>query len=321
MGQELSTDITGSLVDVAIAGWLHAKFQRSRSQKTKTAYETTIFQFRQFLRDQGLDFDHLDKDGRRKVALSAQAFASMTGTGERQVAKSTFNQRLAIISSFYKYAVRNELFEYNPIAQVERAKVQSYANAIPLVPEEVHRRVQSIDRSSLVGMRDYAMIGVFLQTGRRLSEVAALQWQHVHIQGAKVTLVFNCKGGKVMRDTLSPAISQALMQWIQQYYGLAGLKPESWIWVNLAPDPAYYGKPLSIKAVSGVCERHLGTSKVHVMRHTWARSMEEAGAKVSEIQARLGHESLATTGRYLQALKQDENKHADTLASLFGFDE
>ena len=46
--------------------------------------------------------------------------------------------------------------------------------------------------------------------------------------------------------------------------------------------------------------------------------MEDAGAKVSAIQARLGHESLATTGRYLAALKMADNRHADTLAELFG---
>jgi integrase len=46
------------------------------------------------------------------------------------------------------------------------------------------------------------------------------------------------------------------------------------------------------------------------------RALEDAGAKVSEIQARLGHESLATTGRYLAALRADENPHADALAAL-----
>ncbi len=57
------------------------------------------------------------------------------------------------------------------------------------------------------------------------------------------------------------------------------------------------------------------------MRHTWARRMEEEGAKVSDIQARLGHESLATTGRYLSALKQAENKHADAISKAFGLDD
>jgi len=48
--------------------------------------------------------------------------------------------------------------------------------------------------------------------------------------------------------------------------------------------------------------------------------MERSGAPVSEIQARLGHESLATTGRYLAALKRAENPYADELSRLFGLD-
>ena len=81
------------------------------------------------------------------------------------------------------------------------------------------------------------------------------------------------------------------------------------------------GKAISIQAITDICEKHLGTSKVHALRHTFARAMEDSGAKVSDIQARLGHESLATTGRYLATLKRAENEHADNLAKLFGIDE
>jgi integrase/recombinase XerC len=49
--------------------------------------------------------------------------------------------------------------------------------------------------------------------------------------------------------------------------------------------------------------------------------MEDAGAKVSDIQARLGHNSLATTGRYLAALRRADNLYADELARLMGFDD
>lgn len=48
--------------------------------------------------------------------------------------------------------------------------------------------------------------------------------------------------------------------------------------------------------------------------------MEDAGAKVSVIQSRLDHTSLATTGRYLAALRQAENEHADALSRLFGIE-
>jgi integrase len=41
---------------------------------------------------------------------------------------------------------------------------------------------------------------------------------------------------------------------------------------------------------------------------------------VSDIQARLGHTNLATTGRYLVALKKAENQHSEALAKLFGLE-
>jgi hypothetical protein len=47
--------------------------------------------------------------------------------------------------------------------------------------------------------------------------------------------------------------------------------------------------------------------------------MEQAGAKVSENHARLGHSSLQTTGRYLTALTTAENKRGDGIAAAYGF--
>jgi hypothetical protein len=46
--------------------------------------------------------------------------------------------------------------------------------------------------------------------------------------------------------------------------------------------------------------------------------METLGAKVSDIQARLRHASLQTTGRYLAALGSAENTHGEARAALFG---
>jgi integrase len=64
---------------------------------------------------------------------------------------------------------------------------------------------------------------------------------------------------------------------------------------------------------------------VHALRHTFARAIKDAGAKVFEIQARLGHDSLATTGRYLAGrylatLHLANNPHAGRLVALFGLD-
>jgi len=48
--------------------------------------------------------------------------------------------------------------------------------------------------------------------------------------------------------------------------------------------------------------------------------MIRAGATLPELQARLGHESLATTGIYAKALGSDENPHADKIAAMLGIE-
>jgi integrase len=74
--------------------------------------------------------------------------------------------------------------------------------------------------------------------------------------------------------------------------------------------------PLTGQALADLCERHLGTPRIHQLRHTWAHLMEEKGARVSVIQARLGHASLSTTGIYLAAVGRGraENPYAEQVA-------
>jgi len=305
-----------STLDTCVAAWLHAKHQRTRSEKTRRAYADTLASFREVLQRAGLD---LDGDP-GPLALLAQGWAAR---GEPSPA--TFNQRLAILSSFYAYAARHEFLPGpNPIDKVARRPVQAYAGARALDPAEVKRRLAAIDRGELQGKRDYALLAIALQTGRRLSELAALQWGDVTIaDGRRVTLTFRrTKGGKLMADTLPAAVGRALLAYLHALHGaaLGTLAADQPLWVSLARNGTA-GQGLGIRSVGDICKKHLGTSKVHTLRHTFARAMEEAGAKVSDIQARLGHESLATTGRYLAALKAADNPHGERLAALFGLGE
>jgi len=303
-------------LDLAIAAWLDAKVKRTGSAKTATAYAATLIAFRTTLGDHGLD---LDGDA-ALVALVAQGWA-----GHGDPAPATFNQKLAILSSFYSYVLRRDLLKgSNPISRVDRRPVQGYAGAIPLPYLEVRARLAAIDRATLVGKRDYALLVVGLQTGRRLSELAGVRYGDMTLSGERMTVVWRrCKGGKTMSDTLPSAVARAVGEYLHALYENAlneGIPPDAPVWVSFARNTSR-GRALGIQSIADICEKRLGTSKVHALRHTFARAMEDSGAKVSEIQARLGHDSLATTGRYLAALHRAENPHADRLVSLFGLDQ
>ncbi len=234
-----------------------------------------------------------------------------------------FNQRLAIHSSFYSFAMKRGLLNGNPIARVERRSVEAYAGARAIDYPELRRRMAAIDRSDMVGARDYALLAVALQTGRRLSELAGLHWAGVQVrEGNTVTLHWKrTKGGKVTSDDLPAGVGRALLDYLHRLYGaqIGSLEPDAPIWVSFSRNGSK-GEALSIRSIANICERWLGVSTVHSLRHTFARGMEDAGAKVSDIQARLGHSSLATTGRYLQALRRSQNAQSDALAELFGLD-
>jgi integrase/recombinase XerC len=314
--QELTTIVTGTSLDLAVSVWLDTKFHKSSSERTRKAYADTLTQFRAGLQKKGLD---LDSDP-VAVSLIAQAFAGFSATG-KQVKPTTYNHRLAILSSFYELACRRRFLHHNPIDQLDRAKVQEYASAQPLDDDEVHEALQHIDQGTQKGARDYAILSVLLQTGRRAQEVASLQWQHVRLHNGRATLTFeHTKGNEQMRDELPATVTNALLRWLQRQYGpLERIEPTTPLWVSLAHDGSY-GKPLGYQSINALCQKWLGTSKVHVTRHSFAHSMDKLGANVSEIQARLGHKSLATTGRYLASLRRAENSKADALAALYGIE-
>jgi integrase len=318
----LSTIVTSTNIDLAVYAWIDAKFHKSTSEKTRKIYTETINQFRGWLSIQGLD---LGSDP-ALVAFMAQAFAGRSTRG-KQVAAATFNQRLAVLSSFYTYAHKQGkgsplYLEHNPIETLERAKVQEYAGAQPLAGDVVAEALARIDQETLNGKRDYALLCILLQTGRRAQEVADLTWGDVQMNKGRATLTFeHTKGNETMIDELPANVTDALLRWLHAYYGsdLEKLASETPIWVSLAHDGSN-GKQLGYLSINAICKKHLGTSKVHATRHTFAHSMEAIGAPVSEIQARLGHKSLATTGRYLASLKRAENRHGEQLAALFGIE-
>jgi integrase/recombinase XerC len=318
-------------VDQMIQVWLQQKANRTRSTETERAYTSRMEEFRAALRATGLDLDSEPQ----LVALAAQGWADHTVRVDANgtpiaVAPATFNQRLAILSSFYQTAIKRGFLTANPIATIDRRPAEDYAEVRALDRAELRSRLEQIDRTTLKGLRDYALVAVLLTTGRRRAEVHAMRWASLHITGTgEITVSFpRTKGGKVMRDTLTPGVGQALMQWLHAFYGaeLGGLPQDAPIWVSLSTNNhgqrlKSYGKPLSARSFNTICDARLGVSKVHSLRHTFADAMEEAGAKLTEIRDRLGHSNSATTDRYLQKLRRAKNRHADTIAQMFGLDE
>ena len=306
-------------LEAAILEWLRQKQTRTGSKKTRTAYEDTMQSFRMTLQRGELDLLSNPIDIARVATIWA-ALRSPDTSDPSEVAPATYNQRLAIISSFYTFLQETYQLDYvNPIESIKKRPVQAYATAMPLEVDEVADRLEGIDRSTPQGKRDYALLAVALSTGRRASELVSLRWRHVQFSGKKVILHFEeCKGGKKMKDQLDANVASVLLDYLQTVYepGLSNLTPESPIWISFSRQNK--GRAITTHTLNDICETYLGTTKIHALRHTFAVEMEKAGAPLSEIQARLGHENITTTSIYMKSVRSAENPYAGRLSARFG---
>ena len=314
---------------LAIAAWLDSKLGHSGSTRTRDAYDATLADARATLVAVNLDLDSPP----RAVALALQGWSRQSKVAGRTVKPATVAQRLAVVSSFYAFVIRRGLLDLttNAATLVDRPTVESYAEAKAIDSSQV-RRVLSALRQEAAGTgtaadlaaRDLALLRVALTTGRRVAELAALRWRDVEVTGnASLTLtVRRAKGGKVMRDALAPSVSADLLAWLHRHYGaaLGQLDPEAALWPALRhggrAGRARLGEPLNVAGIAELVARRLDTHP-HALRHSFAHGMRKAGAKDSEVQARLGHRNLATTGRYLAQLDRAENPFAGALADMF----
>jgi integrase len=306
------------------AAWIAATFERSHSGRSETVYSVTFNSFVQRLQRFGL---RLDSDP-AAVADVVQQWAHTPHHGSgNPPAPATVAQRVAIISSFYRFAIRRGHFAGpNPMDRLDRPKVERYANARALDFATVRKRFAAIDRSTPEGLRDYALLTLAMHTGRRSAELAALDWGDVEaLDGGRVLIHWKrLKGGKSATDELDPVATAMLLAWMDLTCWpreRALVAPGEPLWLSFARDlQTGERRRLSPRSIAYICNKRMGTPRVHDLRHTFAAAMEEAGAKISEIQAYLGHASIATTGQYLRKIRPQGNPYSGKVSELLGTD-
>ena len=235
-----------------------------------------------------------------------------------------YNQRPVIIPSFYTFVQDTYKLKIpNPIKDVKRRKVQAYKAADPIPPAEVEQGLDSINRNTVEGLRDYAILAVALHTGRRAAEIAGMRGQDVKLQGrgkdARIRITFHCKDDKDMKDLLSPDTSAVLLDYLHARFGrqLQTIPPDAPIWVSYSRN-ATKGKAIGIRTLSNIVALHLPTSKVHALRHTFTVGMLRSGAPLTDVADHLGHTDIKITRLYAKELTGDENKYGEQLEKRFG---
>lgn len=222
----------------------------------------------------------------------------------------TRNNRLAAIRSMFAWAALRHPEHAGTIARVLAiTPKRCQRNLVTyLTGEETDALAAACDKKTWTGRRDHALIVLAVQAGLRISELAALTTgdavlgtgAHVHVVG---------KGRKERRTPLLPATVAVLRVWLAERGGAPG-DPLF---------PASTGRPLSRDAIERRITLHARDAArkcpsirskhvtAHVLRHSCAMNLLQAGNDVAVIALFLGHEQVSTTSIYLHAdMRQKE---------------
>lgn len=189
---------------------------------TRQAYGRAVWQFFDWCDRHQLDLDRIEP-------VHVAAYIKFTQTKGRldprtgqpkPLSKPAIKQHLAAIRRLFDYLIVGQVLEFNPAAPVRGPKLKVRKGKTPIVSaEEAGRLLNSIDTSSVVGLRDRALIGTMLFTFIRVSEALALTVGDYHHQGRDGLIRVTQKGGV---EDIKPVHHQ-LEQYLDAYIEAAGI--------------------------------------------------------------------------------------------------
>lgn len=270
--------------------------ERKRSPLTVAAYERDLKEFAAFL-SRGYEERPADSPAASLRAVRPthvrRYIAYLFDT--RKYDSRTVCRKLSSIKALYRFLKITGELPDDPAAAIPGPSVAKRKPA-PLKVDEVMRLL----RTSLAGhtdamrLRDAAILELFYASGMRRAELAGVRLGNVDL--SERTIRVTGKGNKERTVLINHAAAEAVAAYLR-------VRPRS-------SDPALFlgrgGKALTPKhvwrifrdvyRVSGI-QKH---ASPHTLRHSFATHLVENGVDLETVRELLGHESLATTGVYLQ---------------------
>ncbi len=244
---------------------------RALSKKSVEAYRGDLF--------------HIEDE--LKTSLISLDSTSVLAILSKYKNKRTLNRKLSALNAFFDFCYKSQFLD-------EKTKYK-FAKIPKLLPKflsykEIQDALNLVDRSSWLGLRDYALIIFLFASGARISECLALRrediedgWLHIrHAKGEKERIV---------------PIAKVALEAIKIYLSEKP-KDSEYVWSN------YKGDTLSRISAYKITQKYLGVSP-HILRHSYATSLIRGGADLRVVQELLGHASLLSTQIYTHIQKQD----------------
>lgn len=265
----------------------YLSIEKGLSANTLTAYAADLRELSQYVKEQG---GSSWTETRREHILGY-----LEWLGARLSPRSKA-RRLAAVRSFFKYLEREGKIPTNPAARVRFPKLGASLPKV-LSTSEVDALLATPDPVQPLGQRDKAMLELLYATGLRVSELAELQLQQIHLDAGYLTV--HGKGDKERLVPMGEPAADALKAYLQE--GRSKLLKKGFAreaFLN------HHGHQLTRQGIWKIIKRYAIEAGIkqnitpHMLRHSFATHLLENGANLRSLQTLLGHVDISTTQIY-----------------------
>ena len=280
------------------------------SPRTVETYSKAIKQFFIYLQGKGI------KQPQREDIVAYRKYLS------KDHKPTTVQSYLAAVKLFFQWTEQEKIYP-NIAQRVKGAKLDTEHKKDYLTKKQVSKLLKSIDRSTLKGKRDYAMLSLMVTTGLRTVSIINANVEDIRAAGDATALYYKGKGHqeKATYVKLAEPVEEAIRDYLKARGRADGKEP-------LFTSTAHRnnGGRMTTRSISRVAKESLidigldsDRLTAHSFRHTAATLNLLNGGTVEETQQLLDHKNINTTLIYSHALERAKNNSEKRIAkAIFG---
>ena len=173
-----------------------------------------------------------------------------------------------------------------------------------LTPDECARLCSAPKKNSLIGVRDYAILKVFLNCGLRKAELINLRVKDFARQGENYWLVVHSKGGTIDEQDI---MNDRTILSIQKYLKMAGHadQPDEPLFQTSKKRAKKKNRIMNRRSIDYLVKKYIKEAQVgkkvtaHTLRHTFGTELQALTGDIKTTQKAMRHRSLNSTMIYL----------------------